>query len=134
MDNNLTGIVAINLTQTGLIPYLNALVAPLSALIGAGAVLFVSWLTQKKDRQKLRRDERKSAYTNFMAAASLMGSNPHPTSASFDFAKYYAEVEIIGSKNVINKIHELNINPNSMWQDSQNIRDNLIPLMREELQ
>jgi hypothetical protein len=130
MDNNLTGLVAINLAQTGWLPYFSAFAGPLSAAVGAGVALFVQRLTQKKEKQK----ERKQAYINLMATASIMEMNPHPITASYDFAKYFAEVEVIGSEKVISKMHEMNINPSSPRQNTERIRNELSPLMRIELQ
>lgn len=117
------------MTQTGWLPLIIALTGPLSALIGAGVVLVASSLTQRGEERK----DRKRAYINFMAAALAMGMNPRPLTVSQDFAKSFAEVEMVGSIDVINKIHELNINPRLLCENAGHLRNELAPLMRKEL-
>jgi hypothetical protein len=134
MHNNLTGTVAINLTQTGWLPYVIALVGPLSAFIGAAAVLATTWLQQRIQRKEMRREERKQAYIKLIGATNIMGMAIQPADSAANFAKGFVEVELVGSTVVTNKIKELGINPTSMWQNTTRIRDALVPLMEKELQ
>ena len=75
MDNNLTGLVAINVTQTGLLPYFIAFMGPLSAVIGAGVALAVSRLTQRREKRKIKKDKQIEIFRKLKGIRVLMSQN-----------------------------------------------------------
>jgi hypothetical protein len=141
MDVNLTDPIATNvtLTQSLWIPALNLFAGLIGALIGAAAIYFVAHYEKEQDTKKLRREERKQAYINYISVIfyihqhlKLGKSSEHDDLR--DFFKFAGEVKLLGSPEIIRNM--IIANPQDL-ADTQRMNaygDNLVRLMAKEIQ
>lgn len=135
MDQNLTGLVAINvaLIQPWYVLIINTLIGPISAFIGAGAALYTIRRTQKHEKARALREERNKVYSDFLYFANLVTATdyPKPEKDAAALMKAAVKLQLYGSQNVLKKAQEFDAH------DDNKIRalvKELIPLMADELQ
>lgn len=132
----------VTLSQSLITVIVTALVGPLSALIGAGAVLYANKKSHDTEKLKMLRQDRKRAYINFIHHTQHLIWDREPTimghvatigtsKSELDYYKSSIEIRLIGSPEVINLLSKYDpLNKKSRKE----MLDNLIPLMANELQ
>jgi hypothetical protein len=150
MDQNLTGLVTANVTlfQPGWAFAINALVGPISAAIGAGAVYWTSKRThrlereitlrnERHERSKELREERKTAYVKFLKSYHLISFKGLDTDKAYLIPALESlfEIKLLGSPEIIGILDEPKYN--YQWptpEIASELSQKLMPLMRAELQ
>jgi len=135
MDVNLTSPITgdIKLIQDWWIPFINAGIGLFSAAIGAVIVLVANYLQQKRDNEKVKREERKKAYIDTIALLKLSKEHIDPT-YWYRISTAFAEVRLLGSSQVVNQLNKFMSFNERDSEESKEAYKNLVSMMTEELQ
>ena len=147
MDNNLTGAIAANVTliQPWWVFVINALVGPISAVVGAGAVYWTSKRAHRLEREKILeekakslREERKKTYVKLLSLLRVLEwdlnkGEPEPSIPFRDGMTILAEFKILASADLIHIFSKNNLE--TLSHESINaFMNEAIPVMAKELQ
>ena len=137
MDVNLTGQIAANLVEILKPPWYNPLLNAGAGVIGGivtgGTALLALWISKRNEAKRIRRDERKKAYLDFIYYAHMLNAGSTEPTDYFNFGKSLNAILVLGSLKVITEISRIKISAANSG-DLAKVLPILLRLKAEEIQ
>ncbi|NBJ13998.1 MAG: hypothetical protein FNP40_00155 [Dehalobacter sp. 4CP] len=146
MDQNLTGLITANvfLSQTWYALVINALIGPLSALIGAGGVFYVTQRSHKHEEfmksleiNQIKRQERRNLIAELQGTKKLLTQLYFSSYEAMIHSRYYQQsIVILENQRKSKDDFESSINEQRYWKRYwiKNGNDISIALFKQEKQ